>query len=833
MDRVRKRRCLSRREMLALSGVFGAALLFGLVPGATRAFALAALTPTRVTDITNPRAFLGSNTIGILNGELIFSKKPSEFDEIEGNEVDSYWPFHWAFKENFQFQWSQDGIPSADNVMSNKTMFSGWCLVPNASDKKKGVLNVCWDSEHPNYTGSQGDSIAPPLMLTVNNAGYDSLGRPLNLKLTLDVSHVLTGANPRLVDKTHDTKTSYIPVLVWANNLSNSAATTGTGRGPTFWLADGLPSKGNVVALSLVTSFEVTGASEWWEYNMDPYDWPEHPTGDFVVNCVDMDQPSWWAVQQGQAQSWNKTTKYVESLWVPAPWENVDDPDAYFSYFTKAYCPPADRALVTPESYSQEWCEDHWDQFSWSPSTLNVRWSGKNKGVSEDYDRNIAILVATDTSAATADDISREYYIGWQGSGCKSILSFGFEAGQMHFVETRIVGGLGRIRYPNGDIRRTKDPIEDTNVSTNRYFRKYYFTGATPGAYGIDSGAVKSDGKPPYTFTPAAGWRIEYLRYRKYTAAQNGAWTNVDVGDGTEAIVLFERPNGCGKNPFRNLQADWQCEVKFVENVGKLRIYKHDAETSDHTAQGDGVLGGNATYAGGTNPGATFKVWRKDGSEFLYGGTKVREATAKVSANSPTAYAEFDQIEVGDYYWQETAAPDGYRIDTARHEVTITAWRQEGDEVVATCSNYIKRGGVRLKKIDFDSTIENGNKHKIDLDWGEAQGNATLAGAEFKVFSTSAQGVKVNNQYFPAQYHHVSDIKNPASAAGCLLTLVTDANGEVSTANNVLPYGTYAIFETKPPSGYLLNEAFAAGVVFTIREDGGYVQFNGHEGYLT
>lgn len=835
-----KRRMLSRREMLALTGVFGASLLFGLVPGAMRAIALEGLKPTPVTDIMDRRLFLRSNTMAILNGELLFSKKPSEFDEIYGNnEIDSAYPFHWEFKENFQFQWSQDTDATDDNNMSNDTMFSGWCLVPNASNKAAGVLNVKWDPDESDSV-DEGDEAAPELMLSVADAGYDAWGRPINIEMSVRVANVCTGSSARKVDKSPTSRnTTYIPVLVWANNLpaAGSSSTTGNGRGPTFWLADGKPSEANVVALSLGVNFIVSlsDAGSIPPPGVSDGDWSLVPQGDFVVNCYDMDQPSWWHLYKtGEAQTWGRTVKYVESMWTPAPNESVDEGDVAFSFFNKAYRPA--NPLVTHEQYSTEWSTEHW---YWFPTdignTLNVRWSGKAKGVSENYDRNAAVLVASDGTSSSAEEewATRNYNFGWQGSGCKSILSFGSEKDSVHFVETRIIGGLGKVVYPNGKVVRTFDPEDVTDRTDNPYMRKYFFKGATPGAYGLNTGALKSDGKPPYTFTPADGWRIEYLRYRKYTSAQNGAWTNVNVGDGTEPIALFDRPHGCGVLPWAKIKNDWQCEVKFVENVGKLWLYKHDAESPDHSAQGDGVLGGDRAYGAPSNPGATFKVWRKDGSQFFYKGTKVSEATAKVPQNSPTAYAEFSQIEVGEYYWQEIAAPDGYRIDTTRHEVTITPWRAEGDAVTATCSNYIKRGGVRLKKIDFDSTIDNANKHKIDLEWGEPQGNATLAGAEFKVYSISAQGVKANGQWFPATYHSAADIRNPGSAAGCLLTLVTNENGEVSSANNVLPYGTYVIFETKAPAGYLLNEAFAAGVAFTIREDGGYVQFNGHEGYLT
>ena len=64
------------------------------------------------------------------------------------------------------------------------------------------------------------------------------------------------------------------------------------------------------------------------------------------------------------------------------------------------------------------------------------------------------------------------------------------------------------------------------------------------------------------------------------------------------------------------------------------------------------------------------------------------------------------------------------------------------------------------------------------------------------------------------------------------LTLPTAKAGGVSSANNVLPYGTYVIFETKAPAGYHKNEAFEEGVVFKIREKGGMVLMQGNTGWI-
>ena len=53
-------------------------------------------------------------------------------------------------------------------------------------------------------------------------------------------------------------------------------------------------------------------------------------------------------------------------------------------------------------------------------------------------------------------------------------------------------------------------------------------------------------------------------------------------------------------------------------------------------------------------------------------------------------------------------------------------------------------------------------------------------------------------------------------------TLTTDEGGSASTANDLLPYGTYEIVEKAAPTGYLNTGAVQR--TFTIRENGEVVE---------
>ncbi len=107
-------------------------------------------------------------------------------------------------------------------------------------------------------------------------------------------------------------------------------------------------------------------------------------------------------------------------------------------------------------------------------------------------------------------------------------------------------------------------------------------------------------------------------------------------------------------------------------------------------------------------------------------------------------------------------------------------------------NDTIKRGGVKVAKIDND------------LDTNYAQGDATLAGAEFTIYNQSKETVMVGGKEI--------------EKGGAALVITTNADGIATSDAHALPYGSYLVKETKPSEGYLLNTEWSRA--FTIREDG-------------
>ena len=111
-------------------------------------------------------------------------------------------------------------------------------------------------------------------------------------------------------------------------------------------------------------------------------------------------------------------------------------------------------------------------------------------------------------------------------------------------------------------------------------------------------------------------------------------------------------------------------------------------------------------------------------------------------------------------------------------------------------SEDVMRGGVALTKVD----LEGG---------GAAQGDASLAGAEFEVVNRSPNAVAVDGEW-----------REPGEVVA---TLVTDGQGRASTAADALPVGSYEVRETKAPDGYLLPQDGASQTV-TVESDGQVVE---------
>lgn len=255
----------------------------------------------------------------------------------------------------------------------------------------------------------------------------------------------------------------------------------------------------------------------------------------------------------------------------------------------------------------------------------------------------------------------------------------------------------------------------------------------------------------------------------------------------SDKVVSFTLPSD-GENPAVEI-ADVPEEVIR----GGVRVEKWDSDLNSNDAQG-----------GATLEGAEFEIITLNTNDVIVGGERYSkgEVVATIETNvDGVASTANDLLPYGSYRIREVGAPGGYNNSgTIQRDFNI---REDGVIVNLNTSdtaikNNVIRGGVRVEKWDSE------------LNSNDAQGNATLEGAQFQIISTNDNPVVVNDESY----------ENGEVVA----TITTDETGAAQTSANLLPYGNYLIREVKAPGGY--NNTGVIQRAFTIRENGVIVNMN-------
>ena len=245
-----------------------------------------------------------------------------------------------------------------------------------------------------------------------------------------------------------------------------------------------------------------------------------------------------------------------------------------------------------------------------------------------------------------------------------------------------------------------------------------------------------------------------------------------------------------------------QVLMSFAWKTGGLKVAKEDS-------QAGGAPQGDASLAG-----ARFDIVNASGKSALVGErsygdgevVKTIEAGWDAAASAYVAATGSGDLPCGSYKVVESQAPEGYLASDWSKTVNIKGNGEVVDLTGSPCEDDVARGGVQVTKSDR----ELGKSEALGGDSHGALGcGSTLVGIEFAITNESAAKVLVGGEWF-----------DPGETVATVTTAWNEEAGAYTaqTAADALPYGTYAIRETKSNDSYLLTDGEPK--TFQIRENG-------------
>ena len=243
---------------------------------------------------------------------------------------------------------------------------------------------------------------------------------------------------------------------------------------------------------------------------------------------------------------------------------------------------------------------------------------------------------------------------------------------------------------------------------------------------------------------------------------------------------------------------------------GGVFVQKKDSETNQLNPQGDGTL-----------QGATFAIYNKSAEPIWYDGKSVAVdglITTITTDATGLAKTSTTALPKGTYLLKETGASTGYNVNAkeytfhigdGKYDTLTNAVTDKVEQPSAGTAHpqQVKRGGIRVRKVDTDTLSINYFNH------GEAQGDATLDGTTLYLYNRSIHSVRVGGKDY-AKDARITTIPLEGGSTSDVLTI---KNGTAATAADALPYGTYEVIEATPGTGYLLSDDKQT---FQVREDG-------------
>ena len=226
---------------------------------------------------------------------------------------------------------------------------------------------------------------------------------------------------------------------------------------------------------------------------------------------------------------------------------------------------------------------------------------------------------------------------------------------------------------------------------------------------------------------------------------------------------------------------EYEAENEVVR--GGIDISKEDSEMGS-TPQG------NSSFAG-----IDFEIINRSANPVVVGSTTyavgdiVMTITTDESGRASTGN---DVLPYGTYEVRESQTNESMLLTWIEETVTV---RQNGHSVAITAVNDVERGGLSVEKQDT-------------ITGSTPQGDANFEGINFQIINNSRNPVMVEGQkYQPGEV---------------VKTLVTDAEGKASTADDLLPYGEYILHESATNESMLMT---APDQTVNVTDDGVIYEF--------
>lgn len=354
-----------------------------------------------------------------------------------------------------------------------------------------------------------------------------------------------------------------------------------------------------------------------------------------------------------------------------------------------------------------------------------------------------------------------------------------------------------------------------------------------------------------------------YYTQNGHAYGSAAAWTNYLNDSGNVPVVVNYADNAVliEENPKTGGIKLRKCDDDALDELRAKYVYA----SGDIDYQGDASLA-NAKFtvklASGMKP--VYVELAEDGTplpedlgRLVHPGEVVTTITTNSRGEAQTGNHD---LPFATYVVEESEPSPGYRLpdgwkrtvvvseDGKLHEMTTA-----GDSLMETgaADEPVMRGGLDILKVDRDTKEP------------DPQGNATLKGAEFKIYNVSDHEVYVDDTWYPTYkstknsttkvldygypdetllnelaatdsdfkgqyynrrnpipYRYIGKYNINTETATPVATIYTGNDFHAKLSKSALPYGTYVVFETKAPTGYLFDEDFKKGVSFTVDYNG-------------